>query len=142
MADYFRNAIEPGTRKRIISEALKRLRPLEPDTIVCRGVSGQSVGAILAYELDCDLYVIRKPGENSHNGSSLASGHLGERCIVVDDFIASGATMVEILRHTGRDCISRIYLYNHSSGYGDEFQGVPIIRGPHVEKLEKRPNAR
>lgn len=127
MATYFDCAINKETRKLVIEEALRHLGRMDFDTIAVRGVSGQAVGTILAYELDCNLFVIRKFNDDSHNGHHPA-GHLGERVVIVDDFIATGNTMRQIMEKVSKSKVAGIYLYN-----ADErmslWDGIPVIAG-------------
>lgn len=92
MASWLHNAIMPVRRDRTIEAAAKVLDKHDFDTIAVSGVSGLLLGPILAYMLDKNLAVVRKEGESTHS-CCLIEGHWGSRYVIIDDFIASGATV-------------------------------------------------
>ena len=69
------------------------------DTFVGSGISG-IMAAHLAKALHKELILVRKSGEISHGGCALNGFVSGENIIIVDDFIASGETMIYLLGHT------------------------------------------
>ena len=69
-----------------------RKSPHEFDAIAFRGMSGALVVPMLCRRLKKEMIVCRKESEKSHGQP--AEGYLNcERYIIVDDFIASGATI-------------------------------------------------
>ena len=67
----------------------------EYDCIVARGLSGLSVAFPTALRLKKPLVVVRKPNEDCHGRPVVGAEYLrkaGPRCVMLDDFIASGAT--------------------------------------------------
>lgn len=73
---------------------------LEADCVAVRGTSGVCMAWALAGSgMDFPIMLMRKDGENSH-GSKFEgqSGHLYHRVLILDDFIASGATIGGMVR--------------------------------------------
>lgn len=89
------------TRKEAFKRAIRALEPIKDafDTIVCRGYSGMAFGPVLAYLMDKQILMVRKDGESSHDCYKYL-GQLGKSYLIVDDFIASGATMKAIMKVT------------------------------------------
>ena len=58
------------------------------------------MAAHLAKALHKELILVRKSREISHGGCALNGFVSGENIIIVDDFIASGETMIYLLGHT------------------------------------------
>lgn len=63
--------------------------------IACRGVSGMVIAPALAIELKKDLIICRK--EDAHSRSAI-EGRMWSNYIIVDDFIESGRTVIDIMR--------------------------------------------
>jgi len=80
-------------RKAIVQDAIRHLKPIHADydTIAVRGVSGLTVGSILAHMLQKHLIIVRKDGESSHGKP--VEGVVNSRYIIVDDFEVSGNTV-------------------------------------------------
>ncbi len=87
---------------RSIMETKKFLRSIRHDfdAIVVRGMSGVTVGAILAYQWKKQLVIVRKESDTTHGvpieGKNLVDLH-SVRYIILDDFTSSGTTMREML---------------------------------------------
>ena len=71
-------------------------RGVEFDTIVGTGISGLIPLKQAADELGIHWLAVRKPGENSHSGS-LLTGEIGDKWLMVDDFMQSGATVKRVV---------------------------------------------
>lgn len=69
----------------------------EVDTLVGTGLSGGIIVPMLARAYDMDYMIVRKNGTNTHD-SSMLFGRMGRRYAIVDDFVASGATVKRIQR--------------------------------------------
>jgi adenine/guanine phosphoribosyltransferase-like PRPP-binding protein len=69
------------------------------DAIAVRGVSGITIGSIVAYAMKKPLVVVRKPKDGSH-GECKAEGLPNGPCtyLVIDDFISSGHTVASIVQ--------------------------------------------
>jgi adenine/guanine phosphoribosyltransferase-like PRPP-binding protein len=114
--NYFSAALENNDRKVIIKEAVKQLADVDFTHVVCRGVSGLSVGAVVAYLLNKQLFVVRKVTESSHQGTNPAYAELGKnpRGVIIDDFVSSGKTLsacVEVASKVNDITIVGYYLY-------------------------------
>lgn len=98
--EYLRKVFNPEELKSAVSRATDRLACLDYDAIAVRGNSGTLFGGALSYETGKHLILVRKPGDSSHSMypvEGLIAGDKGYlRYIIVDDFIASGATVSEI----------------------------------------------
>jgi adenine/guanine phosphoribosyltransferase-like PRPP-binding protein len=93
---YFDTAFDK--REQVIGKALGILKHKREDfdVIVCRGYSGMVIAPTLAFCLKKKLFVVRKDGERCHSGQKYI-GDLGEKYLMVDDFISSGKTYEAIL---------------------------------------------
>ncbi len=104
VSEYLHTELSVEGCRRVVTNSLKQLQPVADrfDALAVRGVSGLTIGPILAYEMGKGLIVVRK-GETRHSLCDV-EGLLGPtvRYLIVDDFIASGATMREIQEQIGR----------------------------------------
>lgn len=84
---------------------IKHLLTLVPKTekiqLFCRGTSGLTISTYLCKMMIMNGWIaeiafIRKPGESSHGSTTMPK--YGYKTIIVDDFVDSGATILEILR--------------------------------------------
>jgi hypothetical protein len=94
-------------------EVLHRI-PFE--IIACRGVSGLLFASLLSYRMRKGLVIVRKEDHSTHSCCRV-EGHLpinGEKWVIVDDFISSGATIGEIIAKLGKYALPGLlgaYLY-------------------------------
>ena len=97
--DYLRPVVDAELRGRAIDKALPVLRKRKFDAIAVRGMSGATIGAILADRLDKDLYLVRKGNEveSSHSSYKVEGPDGPIDYIIVDDFVATGATIEAVL---------------------------------------------
>lgn len=96
---YLDRVYDPKEFQRTVAETLEMMREhlADFDAIAFRGSSGAALAFIAAHQLDKPLIHIRKKGEDSHYGPVL-EGYLGAKKIaIVDDFVASGSTIREIV---------------------------------------------
>ena len=98
-ANYFSQILDH--KRDTIDMALETLRLVEFDTVVGCGISGVTFAAMLAYKLDCNLWIVRKPEDvNNHSSfrveGSTPKGYERSQVLVVDDLVDSGSTMVRI----------------------------------------------
>ena len=98
-ANYLRNVINSVTRLDVVAKARRRLRRERFDTIAVRGVSGISIGAILAHGLKKELAVVRKEMNPLHTDNVVESPQAVVRYVIVDDFSSSGETLYHITRN-------------------------------------------
>lgn len=88
--NYFSSMLIDNTDS-VIAAARKSLEPVNFDTFVVIGLSGSMAGALLAHALEKNLYVLRKPTDNTHDGLN-GFGTMGRRWVFLDDFISGGTT--------------------------------------------------
>lgn len=103
-AVYDRKTYKKNLEKAV--EVLKEVQKETPfDAIAFTGTSGAAFSYPLAHILDVSLMCVRKQNENSHY-ARLVEGYGGStNFIIVDDFMASGDTLIKIARE-----IKRFYL--------------------------------
>lgn len=82
----------------VIDHAMEDLSDVDFDTIVGTGFSGGIVIPSLALIMGKKFALIRKDTDDSHHGSGLPVGEIGDRWIFVDDFIASGKTRKRVIK--------------------------------------------
>ncbi len=120
---YLSNVIRPSRRRGVVASSLDILRKHEFDTIAVRGISGISVGSILAHALDKSIAIVRKEGtENTHSENQMESSFEVEKYVIVDDFVSSGETLYHIERrmkqaHPNALCIGMLR-YNREDFIG------------------------
>lgn len=103
---HTREVFDPERRKRLVGDLLYALRKLRRATgfnaIAASGHSGLVLGSILSFKLDVPLLAVRRSAKESDNDGSALNGYYYYdeplKYVVVDDLIASGATMARIFR--------------------------------------------
>lgn len=95
-SDYLHHALDPVQRRRVVDEAIERLRPMDFNTIAVSGFSGTTIGSIVADRLNKALCIVRKghdrDSEHTHSDRKV-EGPVNSRFVIVDDFIAGGNTV-------------------------------------------------
>ena len=81
----------------VIETAKKRLADVEFDTLVGTGFSGGVVIPALALAMGKKFVLIRKETDDSHHGKGRLLGELGEKWVLVDDFVSSGKTRERVI---------------------------------------------
>jgi adenine/guanine phosphoribosyltransferase-like PRPP-binding protein len=102
---YLEHVFTPHLFPKMVESSIKEAERLRKeigyDTIAFSGVSGAAIAFILSHWLDIPLVCVRKKGENSHyhSGGKILEGNVNDvrKYIIVDDFIASGATCNHII---------------------------------------------
>lgn len=91
---HLRGLFEPDDRNKIVDYLFNYLiqRTNEFDAIIVSGYSMSLVAPIIAYKLDKNIVLVRKEDEDCHS-SYLVEGVRDQRCIIIDDLIASGDTV-------------------------------------------------
>lgn len=90
------------TRKKIVKSCVTAIQQAEKDglkfnAIAVSGVSGITLGSILAHLLDKNLIVVRTTkGDHSEN---MVEGCCDDSYIIVDDLICTGKTVQRIIRN-------------------------------------------
>jgi len=137
---YFDTALEK--RDKVIGQALKVLkhRSNDYDVIVCRGYSGMTVAPILAWALKKPIFIVRKDGESTHSSEKDYMGTLGDRYLMVDDFVCTGETIRKVREalteaHSREDRepgqIVGLYLYETYDDPGT-YEHIPTWGTDHV----------
>lgn len=88
--------INPKLAKRTVAGCVKQLKDLEFDAIAFRGLSGALIAPTVAMRMGKTLIAVRK-GEKSHSSNMVEGDRAARRYVIIDDFIASGATVEAIL---------------------------------------------
>ena len=96
-AQYFPEALRPTTRARTLRACARALRDVRGqfDGLVCTGVSGLLMAPTLADRLHCPLLVVRK-ADGHHSDLPIEGYHAGDRYVLVDDFVSTGATVQRV----------------------------------------------
>lgn len=103
--DYYLDvAIQTKEYKRAKPKAMKILRKHEFESIAFRGMSGALLAVPLIHSLRKTMLMCRKPEDTTHSydGKTQRTGRVeGDRAVkryvIVDDFVASGTTVREIV---------------------------------------------
>jgi adenine/guanine phosphoribosyltransferase-like PRPP-binding protein len=121
MTSYLRCVLEPGRRADVVDSCIEALRGRRFDAIAVAGVSGLTMGAILAHRLNKHLIVVRKDGESRHSSYEVEGKvpDRTEKILIVDDFMSSGKTVRTIIQKVHQHMVS----YAKSCGLG-----VPHIK--------------
>lgn len=107
-ASHLRKPFDPKQLRRIAGEMEQRRLSLGADVVVVRGLSGTLVASAMSVLFETPIAVVRKPNEKSHGYDIEAVDYkqVGEydeqpvsyhNWIIIDDLIASGATVSAIL---------------------------------------------
>lgn len=99
-SQYLADVVQPSQRAVAVAALIKNIARKgrdEFDSIVVTGVSGLTIGAIIAHHFHKDLVVVRKDGEQAHSNYAV-EGWVGSRYIILDDLIATGATVRRIMQ--------------------------------------------
>ncbi len=94
---YLKAFFDLEKRKKLIDISVNLLLPFvnQFEAIVVRGVSGISVGSILAHLLDKPLVIIRKD-ESAHSNLKYEGPTDFSKYLIVDDFYSTGDTLRKI----------------------------------------------
>lgn len=144
-ASYLHHPLSPETRNLILSSLAAQLATVEFDQIVVSGVSGITMGSMLAFMLDKPLVVVRKNIEDGHS-SKLWEGRQGGKAVIVDDFVSTGTTMKRLSNSCRQNYAKPVacVFYATDRAYGGQYgdadnwrfdaslSGVPVI----VPKLQ------
>ncbi len=135
-SDYLTTILVPKALNKVIN-TLKRLIVERVgldnfDAIAYRGMSGAGVATALGFLLNKPLIMVRKPNQESAHTTAKAEGVLSaERIIIVDDLIATGNTILKMVKTIGEEGVRdrlkvvAIFLYNDSDKYYEiDFQAI------------------
>ena len=128
-SSYCEGGIRNDSRKTIVDFLVTILRNVKFDVIACRGVSGLAVAPIVSHILNKPLIIIRKQGDGSHSGSSYEGCYNFKSYIVIDDFISTGGTIMEIRKvvktfNPQAEFIG-VFTYEPKHSHCHKFAGMP-----------------
>lgn len=127
-SNHLTSTIYPEPRADAVENALASLESLKFDCIAVRGISGISIGSIVAFQLKKNLAIVRKPNEKFHAPVGplvlVESPEAVIRYVVIDDFVSSGETLYHIQRnmlaiHPNSLCVGMV-MYNRIGGFYNE----------------------
>jgi hypothetical protein len=115
-AGYLCNYYDKGQYKYMIETAVARLSQFADkfDAICVSGNSGCLSGIPVAFLMNKDIIIIRKPDVNSHTTGTIFEGKTNQRYIILDDQISSGATvrrMIEGAALGNCTCVGMYMMY-------------------------------
>lgn len=97
---HLRPAMNRVERKKTVEACIEKLRQYEFDTLAFSGISGASIGFILAQLMDKEVISVRQPGVKRHAGNQYnEEGYRHAlKYIVIDDLISTGTTVARVIR--------------------------------------------
>jgi adenine/guanine phosphoribosyltransferase-like PRPP-binding protein len=98
-SEYLEQLVQTDKLLKSVNDALDILDAEDFDSIAFRGISGALIAPILALLMGKTLCAVRKPQQQELSHGCKVEGDANtKRFIIVDDFIASGSTVYEILK--------------------------------------------
>ncbi len=98
--DYLAEVLDPSKTQKVIDRIIHGTRYLpEFDAIAVTGLSGLLVGPIVALELGLPLIVVRKDLKCAHSTKRVEGYAEGLKYIILDDFVQTGNTILDIKLH-------------------------------------------
>ena len=107
-----------------------------PEVVVGVATSGIPIATMVAEELDCELAVyypkkLKWDGEESHVRGTFSENFAGvanKKCVIVDDIITTGTTILEVsesIRKRGGSVVASAVLVDKRSQ--DDIEGIPVL---------------
>jgi hypothetical protein len=93
---YFDKALTESNMD-LIENMRREMRGVKYDTIIGTGLSGTIFTARVAPGLRKKFAIVRKEDDTSTHSGKRVEGVVGERFVVADDFVSSGATLKRVL---------------------------------------------
>jgi orotate phosphoribosyltransferase len=115
---HLKPAMNSEQRLRTIQRAIQMLQPHNFDTLAFSGISGSSIGFILAHILNKEVISVRQPGVMRRAGGRDVEGYRkAQRYIIVDDLISTGKTVARVIRGVRQlafhaQCVGALLYYN------------------------------
>jgi adenine/guanine phosphoribosyltransferase-like PRPP-binding protein len=97
-ASHMFYSIRPSALQDAINASRDILKKYTFDAFAFRGMSGALLAAPFALAFDKGLILVRKENDNSHSRMLVEGMHTAKQYVIIDDFIASGATIRAILK--------------------------------------------
>lgn len=161
--NHLQDFIDPPKAKQVVEASVRLLRQLEEDgltftTIAFRGISGALIAPMIAAELGKSLMAVRKDHPTGHGSNAVEGDQNAKQYIIVDDFIATGKTIREIIQAVSSSygraeamCVGVLQAYyflrpeyKMYNTYSETFTTTlaaaieDSLKGERVKKLEKR----
>lgn len=97
---HLRPAMNREERKETVEECIQKLRQFDFDTLAFSGISGASIGFILAQLMDKEIISVRQPGVKRRAGNQYnEEGYRHAlKYVVIDDLISTGTTAARVIR--------------------------------------------
>jgi phosphoribosylpyrophosphate synthetase len=111
-ASYLQNSFNRKEQDKtiVMVRDLIKERQLKFDNFIVTGVSGITMGAIMARELNKGLTIVRKVSDNSHSSYNVENFQWDKSYIFLDDLIASGNTYKNVT-NSFKCCLDKRWLY-------------------------------
>lgn len=110
-ADYLSKVFDSKSRKKVVVKITKLLKntTLKYDGIVVTGVSGITIGILVAHALNVDLVIVRKETlKCCHSTFRVENGRVDGRYVFLDDCIDSGRTFSKVKKLLKTECSAKI----------------------------------
>jgi adenine/guanine phosphoribosyltransferase-like PRPP-binding protein len=97
---HLRPAMNREERRETVEACIQKLRQYEFDTLAFSGISGVSIGFILAQLMDKEVISVRQPGVRRRAGSQYnEEGYRHAlKYVIIDDLISTGTTAARVIR--------------------------------------------
>jgi adenine/guanine phosphoribosyltransferase-like PRPP-binding protein len=124
-SQYLTNILDKHKLAQLVKRVKTKVKNIKFDGVAFQGMSGAIPGGAIAYLLKKQPILVRKakPCDESHSDKEVEGDKKIRRYIIVDDFIATGTTLDNIInsihRWNGAKCVG-VYLYNGNDN--DRFQ--------------------
>lgn len=151
-AEYLKSVFDVRLRNRTVAAIVKLLKDkkIKYDAIVVTGVSGITMGSMVAFHLKKRLVIVRKNigGEATHSCIKVEHTERGKlvRYIIIDDLIDSGDTVKRIINSIELECgndvkCAGVVLYDKGVRFKDRnWLGETILGINPVTKPKKKRN--
>lgn len=98
---HFKYSLPRMQADETIRMCVEALSSVEFDAIAFSGISGALIASVVAYKMNKEIIVVRKNGGNDGSHSAkYVEGYVraGQRVVIIDDLICTGATMRNIVK--------------------------------------------
>lgn len=99
-SDYLHCCLAASTSKLVVHHLARliKVRKMNFDTIVFRGMSGALIAPTIAHKLNKNLLLVRKKDEGRHSTYEIEGFTNIKKFIIIDDIICSGNTVAQIFK--------------------------------------------
>ncbi len=126
-----------------LGQAILRDDALCIERIAVRGVSGLVMGGVVSYYTGIPLVIIRKPDEQRHSIFPVEYDGEFSRYCIIDDLVASGRTLNQIIESLPNRTLVKVYLYETRESTDAElpswiYSSYPALRGIPVQGTSQK----